>query len=974
MDNALKNLCNAIKKTLSDLKPEQNPVSFILLTGKTSQGKTVLLTQSHLNQVSLDFENKANIFYNKHGIIVELGEAWLTQNEHLLAYSLKKINQCHPHVRINGLFLCLDAAELMTAKPGELLELCKHHVQLAHRFPQALGYPLDLALILTKLDTLAGFNEFFLSEHQNERLKPLGFSLEASENRKKFLAMLMQQFDNVLENIGEQVIKKLHPVRSTVKRSLIREFPIQLASLRVPIQAVVQALPSTLLRLEAVYFTSAEQSGVSYDGLNSKIHHEYALTVPSAPAQSNHYQACFIDGAIRSFQRATKHYHPKMTQRQKWLAMGIGGCALAVLSFVTYQHIAASNILDDASKELLAYELLANQPSTQENALYHLLKAERSFDFMPKTFLSYPGIDALQSQIHRINQHHIRTAFLPSLVEILQQKLRNVTLPVPERMSALKTYLMLGSSQHFSKKEIIGWFEQDWKKHNHEKPIFNQLLLLKKALKEPFQPITINQELVRDTRNYLNALPSAYLYYTLAKERFPTQMTALHFPGFDLAYHEIPMYFTKAGFQAIFQQLPLISEQLTQDHWVLERQDNQNILDKIQQAYCLEYVYWWNNFIRRTMPKHYQGYEQAQKLTTMLTETKSISNLIHFIQQETSPIPGMKNNLFNQQIATKLTHVNLLSDSGMLGLEDTITELGRFLSTIALINDNGKTVFNLTKSRFANNKSVDPLSMLYAKSQQLPEPASTWAKQIADDTWFIFIHESKHYINEQWTNVYQTYQSTIAHRYPFENDEKKEINIADFDAFFAPKGILNTFVNHYVKPFLNISKPQWQSKSLNGYAMPLSNELLNELIRANVISKMFYPHGHDKSNILFTLQKIELDPVIATLKLSLGKTTLVDNQNTDGDMQFQWPTSNAKLEINGIDGAHYQLVETGVWAFFKLLKKINVLVDENDSTNLQILFEINGNSGRYALKSQNQINPFSPGILTGFVLPEEITT
>jgi len=51
---------------------------------------------------------------------------------------------------------------------------------------------------------------------------------------------------------------------------------------------------------------------------------------------------------------------------------------------------------------------------------------------------------------------------------------------------------------------------------------------------------------------------------------------------------------------------------------------------------------------------------------------------------------------------------------------------------------------------------------------------------------------------------------------------------------------------------------------------------------------------------------------------------------------------------------------------------VNVLVDDQNSANLEILFEINGNSGRYLLKTQNQVNPFIPGVLSGFGLKENI--
>jgi intracellular multiplication protein IcmF len=89
-------------------------------------------------------------------------------------------------------------------------------------------------------------------------------------------------------------------------------------------------------------------------------------------------------------------------------------------------------------------------------------------------------------------------------------------------------------------------------------------------------------------------------------------------------------------------------------------------------------------------------------------------------------------------------------------------------------------------------------------------------------------------------------------------------------------------------------------------------------------------------------------------------------------MRFSWPQENAKLTLDSIEGNHYELAEEGTWALFKLLEKVNVLIDDQDSSNLQILFEVNSNSGRYLMKTNNQINPFTPGILNGFTLTDHI--
>jgi intracellular multiplication protein IcmF len=329
--------------------------------------------------------------------------------------------------------------------------------------------------------------------------------------------------------------------------------------------------------------------------------------------------------------------------------------------------------------------------------------------------------------------------------------------------------------------------------------------------------------------------------------------------------------------------------------------------------------------------------------------------------------------LFNNKIASQFAGINLLTVSAIQELNLTVAELNKFLTTIALVHDKGRTVFELTKSRFMNGNAVDPLSILYSRSHQLPAPVSQWAKQIADDTWFMFINESKNYLSQQWqSQVYQAYDAKIAHRFPFDTNEQQEIDITDFEQFFNPNGTLTRFTNDYLKPFMDTSSPQWTAKELDGYVLPISENLINELIRANIITKMFFPQNTPASNIEFSLQKIELDPVVASLQLTIGETTLNDNQSTESNIFFNWPSNDAKLLLKAIDGNHYELEETGPWAFFKILQKVNVLVDNADSASLQILFEVNGNSGRYLLKTQNQINPFSPGVLTGFNLYQEL--
>ena len=973
MDKSLRALCDALKKIICQLKPQNNDLSFLLLTGRDNQGKSTLLRQSGFEHMSVDAERGADIYYNQQGIVVELGESWLNQSKSLLQYTLKQLNHCHRTVKISGIILCVNINDLLISEPLQFVEDSKAHTQLLARFGHSLGYRVDTAIVFTKVDALAGFCEFFQNEHATDLKKPLGFSLNWAKREGKFLNNYKAQFEQFIEVLGQQVISKMHPARSSIKRTLIREFPLQLASLGSAIHALIKTISPVQFRLQALYFTSGEQGGVSLDRLNKKIQHEYALTVQDKFPQSINHRAYFIEGALEAFQAQTKRFSPQRTLPHKWVMGALAGTVSLSLLLIGTQHIKSSRLLDEASKELLTYDALASQSTSDpSSALYHLTNASTRLDSLTSSSVYLPTIQQLKIQLRSQSKQHLQGNFLPTVLSEIEQTILDTRQSQTARYEALKIYLMLGEPTKFSQSDVLEWFRQHGQGVSKES-LENKLSLIKQMLRQPLQPIAINRQIVSDVRNYLNALPASYLYYTLAKSSFPNERQPLAIDGFELADKELPVYFTKQGFIQIISILPTISAQLQADNWVLARQDLTNLPSLLQQAYCYEYVVWWQNFMKKSAPSHVQDYQQARRLTQALHQGDGITKLVDLIQHQTSPEFGENATLFNQEIASKFTDLSLMSQSAVHDLTMNINELEKFLTTLSVVNDQGRTAFTLTKSRFEGDSLSNPLSALYAHTRQLPEPLAHWTKQMADDTWFILINDSRNYINQQWKQtVVHDYQYNIAKRYPLDATQTQDVAIADFDRFFSSHGVLNQFIEQYLKPFLDTSQPQWQLKELNNYVLPISPDMINELIRANVITNMFFPDQSNTSKIEFSLQKLNLDPVVSSLELVIGNTKLSDTQDSESLTQFHWPQANAKLTLNSIQGNHYELDEQGPWAFFKMLQKVNVLVDEQDSGNLQILFEVNGNSGRYILKTENQINPFIPGILNGFTLSDSI--
>jgi intracellular multiplication protein IcmF len=974
MDQSLRVLCDALKKIIRQLKPQQNEVSFTLLTGQSAQGKTTLLQQSHYNHLVVHAERGADIFYNHNSVILELGQAWLSQSTDLLQYTLKQLNHCHRTIKISSLILCIDINELFLSEPTEFMEKSKHHAQFFERFGLNLGYRVDASIVFTKVDAVAGFCDYFQSDHLTDLNKPLGFSLNDTEHTGSLSTEYKTKFDHFIETLGQHVIHKIHPERSSIKRSLIREFPLQLAYLRAAILTLIQRMPPDLFRINALYFTSAEQGHGSLDRLNKKIQHEYGLTVQDYFPQSTNHKAYFIEGALTAVHTQTRQYTPPTSRAYQWTKIGLAGLTGLSLLWIGHHYMTSSDILDTASKELFAYDALNTQPNKQTEALSHLHKASNQLDALSSIPLTpHSFIDQLKKQVHANTNHHLKERYLPRLLAELEQTITDNKNPPVERYDALKIYVMLGNPAHFSQKEVETWFHTHWQQ-TQKAGLMADLALLNRTLKDKTYPISINQQIVSDARNYLNALPATYLYYALAKRAFSTEKQTLSMDGFLLANTQLPTYLTKKRFPVVIAALPDITTTLQSDNWVLARQDINHLQDLLQKAYCDEYVSWWQNFIQKTMPLHTQTYQQTRDLTHTLHHSQAITALITTFQQQLSPDDSTTNSaLFNQEIASKFTTLSLISQSALRNLNETLDELEPFLGTLAIVNDHGKMAFNLAQARFDGDTLNNPLSTLYHYSQHLPAPVSTWAKQIADDTWFSLMNDSKQYINHQWKKtVFRDYKKTISKRYPFNATATEDIDIADFDRFFSTHGELNTFINQYLKAFLNTSQPQWALKESNSYVLPISSTVLNELIRANIITNMFFPKQRDTSNITFSLQKLNLDPVVGQLRLSIGEQALLDTQTSDSFAQFNWPSTHAKLTLKSIEGQNYELEESGSWAFFKILQKVNVLLDEDDPASLQILFEINGNSGRYLLKTDNEVNPFTPGILNGFHLPEVI--
>ncbi|OYV56568.1 MAG: hypothetical protein B7X00_00155, partial [Legionella sp. 21-45-4] len=608
MDTSLAPLKDALKKILWQLKPNTRPLSFLLMIGQAGQGKTTLLKQSHLEQADLatDFL-AADLFYNDHGIVIDFSSYWIKNNNMLLQHTLREINRCHHALKINSLLLTIDINELCGKEAEELTQTIMSHSLLLKQFSQALAYRVDTSIVLTKLDGIAGFSDFFEQEHLHDPKKPLGFSLDWGLIKGNLANNYRKRFDLFVQSLEQHTLQKIHPVRSNIKRKLIREFPLQLTHLRAPIQTLLHLLPTQLCRTQAIYFTSAEQGGICIDHLNQKIQKEYSLMVRDQFPQATNHRAYFIDGALSTTQARAKLIHPISVKRYSpWQMVALGSlCILSSLALGVH-FIKNKSSLNQINQDLGLYQ--RNQDSQTTAALYHLSKAATQISAIKPWFWMPESLHNLKSALEHDALNQRNQYLIPLIVDTLEKPLLSMQGSPDELYETLKVYLLLNHPERHLQSDIIHWFEKSGK--NQAQFIH----LLKQTLIEPRQPIAINTQLVKRVRDYLNAIPTDYLYYLMVKKDFDTATIPLNYPGFELPTQAVPIYYTKAAFKQTISQIQTSANAFKQEDWVLNRDDLELLPNKLLNTYCENYALWWKNFINTSSLKQIRSYEEAVQL------------------------------------------------------------------------------------------------------------------------------------------------------------------------------------------------------------------------------------------------------------------------------------------------------------------------------------------------------------------------
>jgi type VI secretion system protein ImpL len=539
---------------------------------------------------------------------------------------------------IDGAFIAISLSDLLLSNEAEReahanairLRIQELHARLGVRFP--------IYLMLTKLDLVPGFMEFFDALSKDERAQVWGmtFALDDGKSAAGPLQDFQREFAALEQRLNERLVERLQQERDPTRRDLIYGFPQQFAAIRQSLQLFLDGVfkPNAFEEralLRGVYFTSGTQEGSPIDRLIGAMAQSMNLDRQQLARQTGSGRSYFIEKlftAVAFAEQGLMGVDPKVERRRKWIARGVLAATVAVVLAVGALWLVSYN----ANRDYIAQvdRKLAPLGQTVQNlspaqrdvlAVLPLLDAVRGLAGEPPAWAQGLGLyqgDMLEAESTSVYRKLLIAVFAPRLVTRVEEQLRSGG-STDYLYEGLKAYLMLADTEHYDPDFIKAWIALDWDRSLPRDLPPQQRLALGEHLQALFErhppKARLDQRLIDDLRRQLQQLPVAQRVYDRVKrQKLPQGVADFRLSeagGRDAALvfarksgkplaEPLSGLFTAKGYREAFLLSSLNQAgTLAEEQWVLgrdqaEQLDVASLAAEVRRLYFQDYVRQWD--------------------------------------------------------------------------------------------------------------------------------------------------------------------------------------------------------------------------------------------------------------------------------------------------------------------------------------------------------------------------------------------
>ncbi len=608
------------------------------------------------------------------------------------------LRKTRPRQPVNGLLVAISLSDIMTASESERRE---HALAIRKRISELydrLGLRLPVYVMLTKVDLVAGFMEFFADLRRDGRAQVWGMTFPMAETRRGEvvsdpLDSFGDEFDLLLERLEQHRLDRLHQEDDFARAGLISGFPLQVAALREPVaQLLEQAFRAGRyedpVMLRGVYFTSGTQEGTPIDRVMAGLANRFGVPPARFGAFRGQGRSYFLTRLLREviFGEAGLVGRNRRTERRMKLVRGLALGTAAVLLVTgaglwTWSTLVNLDLIKGVEDGLDRYRAHVQQIRPDDGGalvvessdLRPILPALAALRDLPTGYAERDrpapmgsGFGLYQgAKLAQQTQSAYRDGLNSLLLPRLTYRVREMLLEAEELESLyglLKIYLMLGGQGPMDPALIRQWTRLDIaRRHGGGRnealraEIAGHVAALTDGL---MKPMPMDGPLIQRTRDTLKQQPMAESAYALIRD----SAAARALPDWriiDAAGPSGPRVFTRRsgaslnegvdgfytyrGFSTVF--LPYLvdaADEIASNSWVM---GDQEVLDEagvrrlerdLAALYLDDYVAVWDTLLADIVLKPFENSEDALTIVGLLSGANSpLRNLLEEVSQQT---------------------------------------------------------------------------------------------------------------------------------------------------------------------------------------------------------------------------------------------------------------------------------------------------------------------------------------------------
>ncbi|GAC1546449.1 MAG: type VI secretion system membrane subunit TssM [Collimonas sp.] len=472
---------------------------------------------------------------------------------------------------INGAILAVDIGALITQTPVERITYAAQIRTRLGQLRSELGIGFPCYVIVTKMDLLEGFTEYFGALSSAEREQAWGFTFpvaERDESGTSLVNQLQSQCQVLLAHLEEGMPQRLQCEFSADKRMALTLFPREFDAIIVPLTQIVDAIfhhdlygaSDTRSSLRGVYFTSAARTHVYVpaSGLTIGQRHRAAQTdiQPSDQfAELRHAATTTLSDGKRCYflsdvfeKNIIPEAHLVQPNRHavfRLHAVRLIGYAVTAIMLtalcgalmISFQHNHAylnavadktghmkqrvSNLFaaSGSNKMLAVPDTLA---AAQELPVFRgLNQNDPSSNFRYGLYSAPPVTDAAHNTCARLADSLLLPQIIARMEEVITTAIRSGDGQIT--YDTLRVYLQLHDKTRYNANDLKAWVQNDWESSNSANVFgsraamvthVNQLFSEQRVVESPFRQ---NLVLIDQARAFLGANPSTRRLYERAK-------------------------------------------------------------------------------------------------------------------------------------------------------------------------------------------------------------------------------------------------------------------------------------------------------------------------------------------------------------------------------------------------------------------------------------------------------------------------